>query len=111
MSDLLTLRDVAYVMQISEDTASRIFAKVDGVIDLGRAETRNHRRYRVLRIPKAVLEGYLSRKAGKPVTVRVPERPAKCRRIENWQVRGNYESCQGGQAQRMHRQETVPADC
>ena len=68
MSDLLTVRDVAHIMQISEDTAARIFAKMDGVIDLGRSETRNRRRYRVLRIPKAVLESYLSRKAGKTVT-------------------------------------------
>ncbi len=87
MSELLTVRDVAHIMQISEDTAARIFAKVEGVIDLGRSETRNRRRYRVLRIPKAVLEAYLSRKAGKTVTVNVPVLAAKYRRVDNWEWR------------------------
>ena len=60
MSELLTVRDVAAIMKCSEDAVVRRFAKLPGVIDLGRAETRNKRRYRVLRIPKTVLEKYLS---------------------------------------------------
>ena len=52
MSELLTVKDVAAVMQIGEDAVARTFAKMPGVIDLGRAETRSKRRYRVLRIRK-----------------------------------------------------------
>lgn len=87
MSELLTLRDVAAVLQCSEDAVVRRFAKLPGVIDLGRAETRNKRRYRVLRIPKALLEKYLSSKAGHPVRVTVPERPERRRKSDGWEGR------------------------
>jgi hypothetical protein len=87
MSELLTVRDVAAVMKCSEDAVVRRFAKLPGVIDLGRAETRNRRRYRVLRIPKAVLEKYLSTKAGHPVRVTVPERPERRRKSDGWEDR------------------------
>jgi hypothetical protein len=43
MSELLTVRDVATVMKMSEDAVTKIFAKMPGVIDLGRAETRQKR--------------------------------------------------------------------
>lgn len=79
MSELLTVRDVATIMKCSEDAVVRRFAKVDGVIDLGRAESKDRRQYRVLRIPKTVLEKYLSKKAGHPVLVEVPERPKRLR--------------------------------
>jgi hypothetical protein len=47
MSDvLMTVRDVAAVLQCSEDAVIRRFAKVPGVIDLGRSESRTKRRYR-----------------------------------------------------------------
>ena len=85
MSELLTVRDVAAVMKCSEDAVTRSFAKLPGVIDLGRAETRNHRRYRVLRIPKAVLEKYLATKAGHPVHVEVPDRPERRRKNDGWE--------------------------
>lgn len=85
MSELLTVKDVAVVMKIGEDAVTRIFAKLPGVIDLGRAETRYKRQYRVLRIPKTVLEKYLSTKAGHPVRVEVPDRPERRRRSANWQ--------------------------
>jgi hypothetical protein len=39
----------------------------------------------VLRIPKTVLEKYLSTKAGHPVRVEVPDRPERRRRSANWQ--------------------------
>jgi len=59
MSDpLLTVQDVAHVLQCSENSVIRRFAKLDGVIDMGRA-TLGVRRYRVLRIPKSVVERYL----------------------------------------------------
>jgi hypothetical protein len=38
MSELLTVKDVAQVMKCSEDKVIRIFARMDGVIDLGRPE-------------------------------------------------------------------------
>jgi hypothetical protein len=85
MSELLTVGDVARIMKCSEDTVTKIFAKIDGVIDLGRAETRHKRQYRILRIPKTVLEGYLSRKAGRTITVNVPDRPECRRRSDSWQ--------------------------
>lgn len=87
MSELLTVRDVAAVLQCSEDAVVRRFAKLPGVIDLGRAETRNKRRYRVLRIPKTLLEKYLSTKAGHPVRVTVPERPERRRKSDAWEDR------------------------
>jgi hypothetical protein len=87
MSELLTLRDVATIMQVSEDKVARIFADMDGVIDLGRATGRYKRQYRILRIPKAVLEAYLSKKAGKTVTVKVPERPERRRKHDGWEVK------------------------
>lgn len=84
MSELLTVHDVAVIMKCSEDAVTKIFAKMDGVIDLGRAETRHKRQYRILRIPKTILEAYLSKKAGRAITVQVPERPERRRRSPNW---------------------------
>lgn len=78
------MRDVAAVLKCSEDAVVRRFAKLPGVIDLGRAESRDHRRYRVLRIPKTVLEKFLSTKAGHPVRVDVPPRPERRRKSDNW---------------------------
>jgi hypothetical protein len=83
VSELLTTRDVATILKCSEDVVARRFAKLPGVIDLGRAETRGKRRYRVLRIPKAVVEKYLSEKAGHTVRVEVPEYTG--RRKFNWE--------------------------
>jgi hypothetical protein len=56
MSELLTVKDVAQIIRCSEDKVIRLFARMDGVIDLGRPENLSHRRYRVLRIPKQVVE-------------------------------------------------------
>jgi hypothetical protein len=50
MSSLLTVSQVATILQVSQETVVRRFARVKGVIDLGTAETRHKRRYRVLRI-------------------------------------------------------------
>jgi hypothetical protein len=83
MSELLTLRDVSEIMQISEDSAARLFGRMEGVIDLGKS-TRRKRQYRILRIPRTVLEAYLSKKAGRTVTVRVPERAERRRKADGW---------------------------
>jgi hypothetical protein len=85
MSELLTVREVASVLKCSEDSVVKRFAKLPGVIDFGQAETRQRRRYRILRIPKTVLEKYLSTKAGHSVHVEVPSRPERRRRSRNWE--------------------------
>src|SRR5215469_13586833 len=76
MSQLLTVSEVAEILGVGEDTVTRRFAKVKGVIDLGSPETPKRRRYRVLRIPKSVLEKYLLAR-GVPVEIRTPARPEK----------------------------------
>src|SRR5579864_2500516 len=76
-TQLLTVRDVSEVLQCSEDAVIRRFAKMDGVIDLGKT-TLGVRRYRVLRIPKTVVERYLTSKlpksdrSGRSVSIEVP---------------------------------------
>jgi hypothetical protein len=45
---------------------------MDGVIDLGKSSL-GVRRYRVLRIPKALVERYLTSKAGRSISITVPE--------------------------------------
>src|SRR5450631_596018 len=87
MSELLTVRDIASVLKCSEDAVARRFAKVEGVIDLGRPETRNRRRYRVLRIPKAVVEKYLTTKSGRSVQIEVPARAERRRKSADWESR------------------------
>jgi hypothetical protein len=76
MSELLTIEEVAKILNVSPDTATRRFAKVKGVIDIGSPETPKRRRYRVLRVPKAVLEKYLLTRGG-PVEIETPSRPQK----------------------------------
>ncbi len=87
MSELLTVRDVATVLKCGEDAVVRRFAKVPGVIDLGKPETRSHRRYRVLRIPKVVVEQYLTSKSGRSVQIQVPERAERRRKSATWEDR------------------------
>jgi hypothetical protein len=86
-TNLLTVRDVAQVLQCSEDKVIRLFARVDGVIDLGRPENINRRRYRVLRIPKQIVERYLTRKAGRSIQIEVPERAERRRKSPRWEDR------------------------
>jgi hypothetical protein len=87
MSELLTVRDVATVLKCGEDAVVRRFAKVPGVIDLGKPETRSRRRYRVLRIPKVVVEQYLTRKSGRSIQIDVPDRPERRRKSPKWEDR------------------------
>jgi hypothetical protein len=86
-NELLTVKDVATVLRCSEDAVVKRFAKQPGVIDLGRPETRTRRQYRVLRIPRKVVEKYLSSKSGLPVQIDVPERPERRRRSPLWESR------------------------
>jgi hypothetical protein len=87
MSELLTVRDVATVLKCSEDAVVKRFAKLPGVIDLGKPETRSRRRYRVLRIPKTVVEQYLTSKSGRPVQIEVPQRAERRRKSATWENR------------------------
>ena len=87
MSELLTVHDVATVLKCGEDAVVRRFAKMPGVIDLGKPETRSRRRYRVLRIPKTVVEKYLAGKSGQPVQIEVPERAERRRKSAKWEDR------------------------
>jgi|SRR6516164_7388908 hypothetical protein len=56
-----TPKQVAELLQVSEDTVLRRFANYPGVIDLGSAEdVRRHKRKRsILRIPREVLQRFL----------------------------------------------------
>jgi hypothetical protein len=87
MSELMTVRDVATVLKVSEDTVVRRFAKVKGVIDLGVGETRHKRRYRILRIPVPVVEKHLADLSGRAVSIDVPERAERRRKSPQWEDR------------------------
>ena len=84
---LLTVAQVARILQCSEDAVTRRFASYKGVIDLGRAEDGRKRRYRVLRIPVAVVEKYLVEKSGAPVKIEVPPAPERRRKTPDWERR------------------------
>jgi hypothetical protein len=61
--ELRTVAKVAEMLGVSKDTVRRLFADEPGIIDLGRHEpTRGKRRYRLLRIPAAVLDRVIDRK-------------------------------------------------
>lgn len=66
----LTVAQVAERLNVSLWSVYRKFAKLPGVIDLGSEETRFKRRYRVLRIPQAILDRYLLGLTVKPATTR-----------------------------------------
>jgi hypothetical protein len=84
---LLTVKDVATILKCGEDAVVKRFARLPGVIDLGKPETRSRRRYRVLRIPKTVVEQYLTSKSGRPVQIDVSDRPERRRKSPKWEDR------------------------
>ena len=57
--EFLTAKEVASILRVSLDTVIRKFEHRKGVIDLGSGEGRFKRRYRVLRIPREALEGFI----------------------------------------------------
>jgi hypothetical protein len=87
MSELLTVSQVAEVLKVSEETVVRRFAKVKGVVDLGVADSRDKRRYRVLRIPRTVVERYLVERSGSSVKIEVPVKAERRRKSETWEDR------------------------
>jgi DNA-binding LacI/PurR family transcriptional regulator len=61
-----TVAQVAEMLGVSGDTVRRLFSNEPGVIDLGQREiSRGKRRYRVLRIPSAVVARFLERRSVK----------------------------------------------
>lgn len=66
-----TVAEVAEMLGVSRDTVRRLFADEPGVIDLGRREaTRDKRRYRLLRIPSAIVARFLENRSVKKAPVR-----------------------------------------
>ena len=57
--EYLTVAQVATILNVSTDTVLRKFGDEPGVIDLGTPETQHKRRYRVLRIPRHILNRIL----------------------------------------------------
>jgi hypothetical protein len=78
MSELLTVAQVAALLQVSSDTVMRRFARVKGVVDIGTAETPKKRRYRVLRIPRTVVERWVLEHGGR-IAVDIPTPTAKAK--------------------------------
>jgi hypothetical protein len=60
--EFFTVDEVAKMLKLSRDAVSRRFENEPGVIDLGAPERLHKRRYRVLRIPAAVLNRFLYKK-------------------------------------------------
>ena len=108
MSDLLTISEVAEILGVGEDTVTRRFAKVKGVIDLGSPETPKRRRYRVLRIPKSVVEKFLLARGG-PVEIKTPARPAKRKPPTPSHVSPNWEDDVVRQLATMRKQRGAEA--
>jgi hypothetical protein len=50
-----TVKEVAEMWKISDDTVRRIFRGEPGVMEIGSPETRYGRSYKVMRIPESVL--------------------------------------------------------
>lgn len=59
-AEYLTPAEVGKILKLSRRTVFRIFANMPGVIDLGRKETPHKRQFRLLRIPRAVLNSFLA---------------------------------------------------
>ena len=78
MSELMTVAQVAALLNCSEETVTRRFAREKGVIDLASEGSTRRRRYRVLRIPRSVIEKYALQRGGR-ITVPDPPTPAKPR--------------------------------
>jgi hypothetical protein len=57
--EYLTPQEIGELLKVSVDTVVRKFEHRRGVLDLGSSESRFTRRYRVLRIPRTVLEAYV----------------------------------------------------
>jgi transcriptional regulator GlxA family with amidase domain len=61
----LTVAEVAQMLEVSRDTVRRMFAEEPGVINVRAQTRRTCRAYRILRIPRSVLERVLAGRAVK----------------------------------------------
>jgi DeoR/GlpR family transcriptional regulator of sugar metabolism len=61
--EYLTVAEVASMLDVSEDTVRRMFANEPGVINLGHEQKPSNRRYRILRIPRRVLNRVIGERA------------------------------------------------
>lgn len=61
--EYLTVSEVAIMLDVSEDTVRRMFASEPGVINLGHDKEPGNRRYRILRIPRRVLNRVIDERA------------------------------------------------
>ncbi len=59
-TEYLTVAECATILKVSTDSIIRKFETRSGVLDLGSGEGRFKRRYRVLRIPREVLEKFVA---------------------------------------------------
>jgi hypothetical protein len=81
MSDLLTVAQVAALLNCSPETVTRRFAREKGVIDLSTAGNSKRRRYRVLRVPRQIVEKYVATRGGR-ITVDPPTpKPSRAKKI------------------------------
>jgi excisionase family DNA binding protein len=75
---LLTVAEVAEMLDVSKDTVRRMFAAEVGVINLRRKQDHGDRRYRILRIPRKVLDRVISeRSVGREVAADPVTTPTK----------------------------------
>jgi hypothetical protein len=59
LSEYLTAAEVAAILKVSTDSVIRWFESRPGVLSIGNDETRFRRKYKTLRIPREVLEGFI----------------------------------------------------
>ena len=85
MSELLNVATVAAILKVSPDTVVRRFAKLPGIVNLGTKGSLGKRRYRVLRIPKHVVEKYVGH------AIEVPHIERKRRPQKDWMTRTTQE--------------------
>jgi hypothetical protein len=63
--ELLTVKETAGILRLSEDFVLQRFANLSGVVDLGspevvgRNKAERRRRHRILRIPRATLDKFI----------------------------------------------------
>jgi hypothetical protein len=58
--EYLTVSDVAKILAVSDETVTKQFESLEGVIDLGTPGTMHRRRKRLLRIPRHTFDRYLA---------------------------------------------------
>src|ERR1035438_6629553 len=77
-NELLTVAEVAEMLDVSKDTIRRMFAAEFGVINIGRKQNHDDRRYRILRIPRRVLDRVIAeRSIGREVAAELTNPPTK----------------------------------